>query len=356
MKNVVLCFDGTGNEFGDANTNVVKLYATLDLTSPEQIAYYHPGLGTMGAPNALGKLRKWWTRQLGLAFGYGISRTIANGYAFIMENFEKDDRLFLFGFSRGAYIARALASMLRMVGLLRAGDNELIAYAARFLKRPEGRTWKLAAHFKGTFSRECKPHFVGVWDTVSSVGWIYDAVKFPYTAVNPDVAIGRHALSIDERRCFFRQNMWGEAGPAQNAKQAWFPGVHEDVGGGYPERESGLAKVSLEWMIREASAAGLRIDSEKRDRILGRSDGSFVAPDPLGLLHHSLKGLWWLLEFWPRRFYDTRFSPPAWRWKLPLAAARWIPEGSTLHRTVLTRLAGQAYKPANLPQEYVVED
>src|SRR3954471_21430454 len=124
--------------------------------------------------------------------------------------------------------------------------------------KADKKDYAVAAKFKATFSRECKPHFVGLWDTVSSVGWAYDPVTLPYTYANPDIEIGRHAISIDERRCAFRQNLWSNKTTAnQNIEQLWFAGVHSDVGGGYTESESGLAKVCLEWMLTEAAKAQL---------------------------------------------------------------------------------------------------
>ncbi len=356
MKNIVICYDGTGNEFGDSNSNVVKLYGVLDLGAPGQIAYYHPGLGTMGSPNALGKLAKWWTRQLGLAIGYGLTRSISNGYAFLMDRFEPDDHVFLFGFSRGAYTARALASMLHMLGLIRAGDDELIAYAARMLKRPAGKTWAIAKQFKATFSRDCNPHFVGVWDTVSSVGWLYDPVTLPYTATNPDISIARQAISIDERRCCFRQNLWSAPAPNQNMKQVWFAGVHSDVGGSYLEQQSGLAKLALAWMIREATTAGLIVDPKKVERILGKTDPSFARPDATAKMHNSLRSGWLPLEILPRRFYDTTCTPARYRWKIPLGVRRHIAENATIHDSVLVRMQRCTdYRPPNLPQTYLVE-
>ena len=126
----------------------------------------------------------------------------------------------------------------------------------------------LANQFKATFSRICKPHFVGVWDTVSSVGWFANPLSLPYTSNNPDILIGRHAVAIDEHRAFFRTNLWhhvappAEGGP-HDMKEVWFPGVHCDVGGGYAEKESGLSKIALQWMIAEAQKAGLLVEDEK---------------------------------------------------------------------------------------------
>src|SRR2546427_5693195 len=222
-KNIVICADGTGNKFCNKNTNVVKLYSALDLSDPtRQIAYYHGGLGTMGAPGALSQWSKRWTKTRGLAFGYGLTDAIGHSYSFLMDTFEEGDRIYLFGFSRGAYTVRALSGMLHMFGLIRPRDYNLVDYATEMLKtKQDAGTFGVAADFKQTFSRDCRPHFTGVWDTVSSVGWIWDPVHVPYTAKNPDLCIGRHAVAIDERRCFFRQNLWGVGLPNQDIKQVW---------------------------------------------------------------------------------------------------------------------------------------
>src|SRR5437879_3124057 len=106
-KNIVICCDGTGNQFGEQNSNVVKLYQML-VSNASQIPYYHPGVGTMGTRNALTSIGKWWTRKIGLAFGYGISDNIADAYQFLMRYCQK--------FSRRAYTARALCGMLHVVG------------------------------------------------------------------------------------------------------------------------------------------------------------------------------------------------------------------------------------------------
>jgi uncharacterized protein (DUF2235 family) len=102
-KNIVWCCDGTGNGFDnpDNDSNVVKLYNTL-VIGPDQIAYYHPGVGTMGAPDARSRIGKEWTRAKGLGFGSGLLDNVADAYRYLMNKFEKDDCIFLFGFSRGA--------------------------------------------------------------------------------------------------------------------------------------------------------------------------------------------------------------------------------------------------------------
>lgn len=355
-KNIVICCDGTGNEFGTQNSNVVKLYKTL-VSSNTQIAYYHPGVGTMGARSALSRLGKWWTRVLGLAFGYGISDNVADAYQFLMREFEPRDRVYVFGFSRGAYTARALCGMLHVVGLLTPGNEGLIPYAIRMIKRKKI-DFGIAADFKNTYSRECKPHFVGVWDTVSSVGWVYDAVRFPFTRAtkNPDLHIVRHAVSIDERRAFFRQNMFGAPHDAQqDVKEIWFAGVHSDVGGSYPESESQLSKLALRWMVCEAQIADLAIDEKRKADILG-GKAPYVAPDPMTKnQHRSLRGLWWIAEIWPKVVH-VQNAQGVWRKSIRfnLGRRRSMPPGSLLHVSVERRLMNGSlgYMPRNMPQPH----
>jgi uncharacterized protein (DUF2235 family) len=333
-KNVVICCDGTANEFTRDRTNVVKLFAALIKDPAMQACYYHPGLGTMAAPGFVTRLGAKVAEIAGLAFGYGITNDICDLYIFLARNFEPNDRLYLFGFSRGAYTVRAVTSLLHMYGLIPRDDDRLAPYAVRMmwkireLKRKaqhdEGAQkqideyFDLAKQFKATFSRECKPHFVGVWDTVSSVGWFASPVSLPYTASNPDIAIGRHAVAIDEHRAFFRTNLWrpsdipAEAGPL-DLKQVWFPGVHCDIGGGYPESESALSKVTLQWMIDEAQAAGLLLADTTIDLMLGASGQGYAAPNCDGMLHNSLKGLWRLAEYIPKPRWDAKTKSTTWQ-------------------------------------------
>jgi uncharacterized protein (DUF2235 family) len=278
-RNIVICCDGTANEFTTNRTNVVKLYYALALNDPQrQIGYYHPGLGTMEATAALTAIARGTTRFLGKAFGYGLSADIRDAYVFLMNSFAPGDRVFLFGFSRGAYTARAVASLLRMYGLLGKGNEPLVPYAIRMLNavnklderaRRKGRAqalkaarneyFRLANQFRATFSaHECRPYFLGVWDTVSSVGWIGNPLRLPYTADNPHIEIGRHPVPIDERRAFFRQNLWyprrspAQSGP-KDLKQVWFPGVHCDVGGAIRKERAGLLKWRSNGCFRKQS-------------------------------------------------------------------------------------------------------
>ncbi len=333
-KNIVVCCDGTANEFKRDRTNVVKLCYALVKDPAVQACYYHPGIGTMAPPGFITKSGAFIAETAGLAFGYGLNNDICDAYTFICRNFETGDKLYLFGFSRGAYTVRAIASLLHMYGLVPRDNERLVPYALRMMwaihglrKRtkagalPDPRIadyFRLAAAFKATFSRLCEPHFVGVWDTVSSVGWFSSPVSLPFTGNNPDVAIGRHAVAIDERRAFFRTNLWWReadpkrAGP-RDMKQVWFPGVHCDVGGGYSEFESGLSKIPLKWMIDEATQAGLLLSKNTVDLILGQRGQGYVPPDPDALLHNSLTRWWQPVELVPKRHWDQDLRKSEWR-------------------------------------------
>jgi uncharacterized protein (DUF2235 family) len=354
MKRIVICCDGTGNQFGERQSNVIKLYKMLEQEDPAQITYYHPGVGTMGAQAALTRIGKWWTQVIGLAFGYGISENVADAYQFLMRNFEPGDDIYVFGFSRGAYTARCLCGMLRAVGLLRRGNEGQIPYAIRMLKAdPFDPT--LAQRFKDTFSILCQPHFVGLWDTVSSVGWVYNAVHFPYTTAtsNRDFRLVRHAVSIDERRTFFRQNLFhAPINSQQDVQELWFAGVHSDVGGSYPEAESQLSQIALRWMVCEAERAGLIVNSSRKGAILGGTP-PYTPPDPTTKnQHESLKGAWWIAELWPK-IIRTEVEPHVWKKKhrMNLGRRRFIPPDAVVHQSVDIRINSKAnnYNPPNLP-------
>jgi uncharacterized protein (DUF2235 family) len=370
-KNIVICCDGTGNEFGDHNSNVVKLYSTLIIDGTRQVGYYHPGVGTMGAPTATNRVSKAWSTVMGLAFGAGLLANVGDAYRYLMNTYADGDNVFLFGFSRGAYTTRAIGGVLHMFGLLCPGNEGLIPYIIRLYARRTRRaggmthTFGVADDFKATFCRPCPMHFVGVWDTVSSVGWVWDPLKLPYTGQNPDILHGRHAVSIDERRCYFRNNLWGEQLPGQNIKQVWFAGVHSDVGGSYATALSGLSQIALEWMLCEAAPLGLLIDPVKAAQVLARvppppvlppriPPTPPVPPNPAAKANNSLTAVWWILEFLPHSYYDPVARKKKWR--IPLGARRTVPENSVLHATVLEKLqVDPDYKPTNLPEQRQIE-
>ncbi|MGD2093322.1 MAG: DUF2235 domain-containing protein [Candidatus Aminicenantes bacterium] len=302
-KNIVVCCDGTGNEYNSNNTNVVKLYHIIKKDPQSQIAYYDPGVGTFSSAAAFTKTAKFITKLWGLAFAYGITNNIEDAYEYLMDKFEEGDKVFLFGFSRGAFTVRALAGMLKKCGLLQKGSNNLIPYASKMYRFGDS---EVAEGFKQTFSRECNPHFIGVWDTVKSVGLIRRR-KFPNAELNKDVKFGRHAISIDEVRSKYRPNLWDEpACKGQSIKQVWFAGVHSDVGGSYPEH--GLSDIALEWIIDEAEKCGLEID-EKRYNEEKRCKK--IAPNHKDKLHNPLFPFWWILGWWKRKVSKEALIHPS---------------------------------------------
>lgn len=360
-KNIVICCDGTGNSFEDVRTesNVSKLYSCIKLNEA-QIGYYHPGVGTMGAPNSRGWFDREWSRIKGLAFGAGLLANVGDAYRYLMDNYADGDRIFLFGFSRGAFTARVLGSLLHVYGLLCAGNHQLIPYILQMYSRRSRQakhhttTFEVDEAFKWQFSHkeELRIQFCGLWDTVSSYGWIYDPIMLPFIGSNPIIDVGRHAISIHERRCFYQDNLWGER-PGQNIRQVWFAGVHSDVGGSYEEDKSGLSKIALEWMIGEAAVAGLRIEPERARIILGGSNAAppvrglprFSHPDENAPLHKSLHGVWWIPEFLPQR--DPHAHGKGWY--IPLGRRRTIPRNSLIHESVIN----SRWKPPALPEHRI---
>jgi hypothetical protein len=260
--------------------------------------------------------------------------------------------VYLFGFSRGAYTARALASLLKMFGLLHPGNEAQIPYVLRMFERRHKENHRAlldeAKQFQEVFSRPCLIHFAGLWDTVSSVGWVTEPVRLPYTARNPIIANVRHAQSIDERRIFFRQNSFtrvmtgddlGDGTPSpitQDFKQVWFAGVHSDVGGSYAPDKSGLSQIALEWMLVEAESRGLLLHPDKVKSVLGYSPrDSPCAPNPEADLNISLCGAWWILEYLPHKSYN--FETKRDECLVPRGSPRPISPGPQLRETVRLR-------------------
>ncbi len=365
-RNLIIACDGTNNEFGPENTNVVRLVQVLDRSSNSQLVYYDPGVGTLPEPGFVTRVGKKVSDFCGLAFGAGLGWKISHAYRFLMDEWEPGDRVFIYGFSRGAYTVRALAGFLHMFGLLPRGNESLLPYAYRLYSNSgrklrktvsQHKFWTLCKGFRETFARELPGqgdrrfpvHFLGVWDTVSSVGWVWDPVHFPFTRTNPSVSFVRHAVSIDERRWFFRQNLFAPAG-GQNIQELWFPGVHCDVGGGYSVENSVLWQEPFRWMLEESRGAGLIIDPIREAAVWKNSE---AVPKPsLGKQSESLTWKWWPAEFFPKLQYCFRFH-----FRFPaigLGRHRYIQQEAVPHRSTLERLQAcvPPYRPPNLPSSW----
>jgi len=200
-------------------------------------------------------------------------------------------------------------------GLLPRGSDNQIPYATK-INLGRGNE-EIAARFKKIFCRECKPEFIGVWDTVSSLGHLVPLHSFSDNILNPDVRAGYHAIAIDEKRKKFQVSLWDESvvGIGQTIEQVWFPGVHSDIGGYYDERD--LSDITALWMLDRAQSCGLKLHVDWQE--------SF-SPDHEGHMHNS-RTLFW----------------KAWR-----PFQRPIPENAKIHTSVRTRMANAAlnYRPA----------
>jgi uncharacterized protein (DUF2235 family) len=390
-KNIVICCDGTGNEIGSNISNVLKLYRALEKDEGQRV-YYHPGVGTIGLQSTWGRIKQQVRGVLGLATGNGLDEDTLDAYRFLCETYQTGDRVWLFGFSRGAYTVRVLAAFVHVIGLLPPDQIDLAEYAFSAYKNASRRNHDFdgkadfldeAWHFSRVAGGYGVPiEFVGVWDTVASVivprqdRLLPDLQTLVFTRTNPSVKTFRQAIAIDERRRMFRLNRWinpqkyrpdpfdPSTALDQDIRQVWFAGVHGDIGGGYPEQDSGLSKFPLLWMIVQAETMGLRIDRSMLDHLGGGkprpgSTHIYVAPNATAELHASLNGAWWILEWLPKR--------EKWReWParkcflglyLPLGEPRAIPERAIIHRSAIERIAKVAiYRPINLPASYAIEE
>lgn len=371
----MVCLDGTNNEFAAENTNVVRLFQVAVDDPEAQVRYYDPGVGTIGHPGAITRAMQKTTQVLGMAFGLGVTQNVTDAYRFLMEHHRENDRIFIFGFSRGALEARALAGLLYRCGLLKRELGTLAPYAIRLFQTVGNDA--VAAEFKETFSRTVSIHFLGIWDTVTSVGNVWDPIAWPNTTRNPAIATVRHAIALDERRAFFRQNRWaeGDATANQDVQERWFIGVHSDVGGGYRADESALWTTTFAWMLREAERAGLLINRNAAEQMIAAAREA--RDDPHGWnspLHDSMPGaggLWYVAEFVPKRRWRGK-TPQGedqyeWMWPVQHWFSAWRSGGGVmgraraigrprglqardwLHRSVLERFAATAnYRPDSL--------
>lgn len=339
-KNIIICCDGTGNKVTvNENSNIVHLFACLEKSS-NQVCYYSPGLGTITPLWVENALSKKWYKLKAKASGYSIKNNVLDAYKFLMENYEDGDCIYFFGFSRGAYTVRVVAGLIRMFGILQKGNSAHLEqvynlyqnYRSKDLNKGKDSSVdntvsdhvKIVARIKSSFSRGVvKIAFMGIWDTVSSVGNVFKTnSNFPYTYNLKHVKSVRHAVAIDEKREKF---MVQKVKPNhKDLKEVYFAGVHSDIGGSY--REEGLSKISLVWMLGEASSYGLRLDKKRVDKYVFGVGDKFQAPDFLLDIHDSYKGLY----------------------KIFCPIFREIPKGSLIHDSVAQRQEKLNYKPFNL--------
>jgi uncharacterized protein (DUF2235 family) len=357
-KQLVVCLDGTGNRFSDCPTNVVRMIRSLPSDDRVVVSYYDQGVGTFGLKETVFEWQKVFSRVMGLAFGWGTRRIVEGAYRFLATQYQDGDQIFIIGFSRGAYAARCLAALIRSAGLVRGHETHLFDYAWSMLLSRDKKTrkpdFKLLAKFKATFGRPVTIRFLGLYDTVKSTGWVYDPVVVPYSANNTSVQTVRHAVSIDERRCFFRQNQWRATSAQADVREVWFAGVHSDIGGGYAPREAQLALLSHRWMLGEAVAAGLLVDPARARKQMEPVTG--VRADWAGKMHESLTGAWKLAEWTPQLTWDPAVERRRWYiGAMPPFGSprpRRMPADALIHASVRSRRDRVPdYQPVNLPKD-----
>ncbi|KAH7924186.1 hypothetical protein BV22DRAFT_526627 [Leucogyrophana mollusca] len=299
-RNLIVCIDGTSNKFGKKNTNIIQLYSQI-IKTDGQGTYYNSGIGTYARPSwrSLSYLRQLITNKIDLAIAWNVEKVIQAAYRWLADEYSPGDQIYLFGFSRGAYQVRALAGMIEHVGLLYPGNAEQIPFAYELyasVDSANGESLELAKTFKDAFSRtDVRVHFVGVWDTVSSVGFIRGKTLPSTTSSSDHICYFRHALALDERRVkFLPEYVYGGRADESNTghvKEVWFAGSHSDVGGGNRLNEKlQLDTIPLQWMRSEAITAGLRLHPAEITWTLGDLEQGTSNSLTLG---------WWLLELIP---------------------------------------------------------
>ncbi|KAF8330823.1 uncharacterized protein EI90DRAFT_3059388 [Cantharellus anzutake] len=204
-RTLILCFDGTAEEYGERNTNVVRLLSCLEQSHPKQLVYYQTGIGTIPTSYHRTSFGKWACKITDQAVASHIEEHVCAGYRFLQSNWKEGDTICFFGFSRGAYVARALAGMLHTVGLLYASHPQQVESAYKVYTTARGT--KLGFNYKRDLCRVVKIDFLGVWDTVSSVGLLYSST-LPCSQSNSSVIVFRHAMALDERRARFIPSPW----------------------------------------------------------------------------------------------------------------------------------------------------
>ncbi|KAL1692517.1 hypothetical protein GGG16DRAFT_89900 [Schizophyllum commune] len=243
-RTLVLCFDGTQGQYDEDNTNVVRFFSLLRKDCcDEQLCYYQAGVGTILPPGVWEPAVEWLAKTLDLAFAWYLNQHVMDGYRYLMQNYKPGDKICLFGFSRGAYTARALAGMLYKVGLLPRDNLEQILFAFKLYVRTDEQGEKLAAGFKQTYCQNVTIEFVGAWDTVSSVGLVMGKT-LPFVNSNRAIKVFRHALALDEHRARFRPNLYHR--PVPGAPGTIDPGhnspILDDNGRTHLIRKKGGAK------------------------------------------------------------------------------------------------------------------
>jgi len=347
MKNLVLCSDGTGNKGGyGADSNVYKTYKAVDIHNPAivQLTFYDNGVGTDKSDNSKNK----YLTALSGAFGFGFAANVRDLYDFLARSYDVGDAVFLFGFSRGAATVRAFTGFLHFCGLLDRNhpdiqiggvfdEDKFRAKISEAFELYQAKDKIRQQAFKERYAVKDADHapdgnlkikFIGVWDTVSALGFPQDFSKavewlfkladeisdkiwphqFYYYKLNNAIENAYQALAIDDERTTFHPKVWNEHRTVGYVEQVWFAGVHSNVGGGYPR--TGMSDVALAWMMDKAEAHGLVFYDDNKlavlesanvdDKLYDSRDGVGIyyryGPRNLRQLCHSDKGVYKLKD------------------------------------------------------------
>lgn len=388
MKRIVFCFDGTACALNASTpTNVVLTAASINRTAKDgtpQIIYYDEGVGT-GAfeQNWLNEVVSGINKLVGGGIGWGLSQKIREAYRFLIFNYDPGDEIFVFGFSRGAFIARSFIGLIRHVGPIsrlhasridealelyhqRVKDTDSSSseslhkfraeYSSNVLVDEDDEDWRIRhkqGYEKGT-AQLIRIKYLGVWDTVSAIGApeilpgssrINVRHRYHDTSVTKFIDSARHAIAIDERRSLFPSVRFGDLTElnkekkfeADNAgapyQERFFPGEHGSVGGGGDIR--GLSDAALAWILQGAKRVGLELDTASGTRIQS------IAPDPLAPLNNIRNAKPDLLSMTLYQIKSDRVGPDKF-WQLSSSVLRrWKADASLLEEKV-------SYRPATL--------
>jgi hypothetical protein len=358
-KNILIFADGTANEGGllpdESRTNVYKLYRATrvgpdSIIDPsKQLAFYISGIGT---PTPGGRNTRWAqikeiAQQM---FGFGLTQKIIDCYVCVVSVWEPGDRIYLFGFSRGAYTARCVSHVLQICGIpTKEPGRDTLNFDPKSLRKvakkgvgclyilgmPIKWNWLSVSRivkFRKAYSPQmgsevgALAYLVGIWDSVAAIGWQRFFPDWAYDFhFSKEIRYARHLQSIDEGRKDFRRVEWGGSGSVLDAEQTrepkqfdqiWFAGNHADIGGNYPENESRLSDVTLKWMVDFISQ-----EIEELGRVMTDPDLLRVSPAFDGMMHDEcMVGVGGTALKWDR-------------------AVRDVPKTAQLHDTVYKRLA-----------------
>ncbi len=384
-RNLIVLSDGTGNSSAKLfRTNVWRVYEALDLNCADQIALYDNGVGTASfKPIAF----------IGGAFGYGLKRNVLQLYKFLCRNYQPGDRIFAFGFSRGAFTARVVAALVAHQGLIQGvkDDDDLMRLAAWAYRRYRADRYRhtlgvrLLRHLRNVLlrtvevarrqpvydqarNREVDIAFLGVWDTVAAYGLPIDELtrgwdKWIWPMLPRDrqlstrVTRACHAVAIDDERQTFFPLLWDESEEPANAtsthtdqerlSQVWFAGVHSNVGGGYAD--DGLSLQPLCWIAREATQLGLRFQKSLRTDPTESIPTSWIErAAPCAPMNDSRRGGGAMYRYHPRPIERLCHAPDG---TVRIARAK-------IHRSVFERVRDgrDGYAPIGLPEHYGVVD